>query len=144
MNQDLAASTYRIIASRNLSRTDPDGTSYDVRVEIEEPRPKYLDHDFIWLLRFSISNLNTDEWIEISGIDAIDAILNCLNVVSIHLAAYQSRTGATITWFGDSDVGFPLIYKPPPGWKPTAGTTQPDDDGNLDSEEEDDAMPNLI
>lgn len=51
---------------------------------------------------------------EAFGVDAVQALQLCLQMISIHLAEHR-RTGQ-ITWLGGADLGFPPIpsYADPP------------------------------
>ncbi|MCC7364845.1 MAG: hypothetical protein IT303_10780 [Dehalococcoidia bacterium] len=47
------------------------------------------------------------EWITIHGIDAIDAILNCLDIAATHLRSFRDATSLRVQWFGDDNIGLP-------------------------------------
>jgi hypothetical protein len=52
------------------------------------------------------------EWITIHGVDAIDAILNCLDVAATHLRSFRDATGVRLQWFGDDNFGLPAPFSP--------------------------------
>lgn len=92
-----------VIAEREL---EIDGTAGAV-VRIGRPAPD-LREGGDWRCPFQIVGLGDEAVHEAFGVDAVQALQLCFQMIDIHLAS--ARGAREITWLGSEDLGFfPIV-----------------------------------
>ena len=101
----------RIIARRELVRTNMKGKSAKVRILIEAPQ---LRRNGMATCRFKIDNLTERKgrWLRIHGIDELAALLTAIHIIHVHLYYRTRRRKWKLTWIGAQDLGIPLTAGP--------------------------------
>lgn len=105
-----------VIAERRLDWTGDSG-SEGVVVRIGKP-VRDPDPEGDWLCPIQIAGLGDDMVRAAFGVDAVQALILALQMVHVDLQSGQRRTGRTLQWLEQSDLGFlPLSPRggPAPG-----------------------------
>lgn len=94
-----------VIAERRLDWT-ADAESEGVVVRIGKP-VRDPDPEGDWLCPLQIAGLGDDTVRAAFGVDAVQALILAMQMIHIDLQAGQRRTGRTLQWLEQSDLGFP-------------------------------------
>lgn len=81
--------------------------SIQVTISISAPRASQ-GRTNSWECEFQITGIGSETIHVIRGIDEIHALLMALNTIAIHLREYAKQY--ELTWFGQDDLGFPIIF----------------------------------
>lgn len=97
-----------VIAERELKvRKAKKGDPLRVMVRIGKPEPD-PEPGGDWRCAFQITGLDDDAVVFAHGVDAVQALQLCLQLIGIRLEDLQAR-GTPLRWFGVKDLGFPLL-----------------------------------
>lgn len=97
-----------LIATRELSIKQPDGSRRDVTVKLGKPR-KFPDSDDYYA-PFQIVGIGSEKILRAGGVDAFQAIQGVMTVIGAQLAALEETVGERFTWIrADGELGFPKI-----------------------------------
>ena len=105
-----------VVAERRLDWTG-DAEWEGVVVRIGKP-VRNPDPEGDWVCPIEIIGLGDDTVRAAFGVDAVQALMLALQMIHIDLQAGQRRTGRTLQWLEQSDLGF---LPPPPHGGPTPG-----------------------
>lgn len=92
-----------VVADRRLDWTG-DTESEGVMVRIGKP-VRNPDPEGDWLCPIQIAGLGDDTVRAAFGVDAVQALILALQMIHIDLQAGQRRTGRTLQWLEQSDLG---------------------------------------
>jgi hypothetical protein len=81
----------------------PGATPTDVTIRISAPRKVGED----WSVTLEIEGLPGAHRTEHHGVDSMSAVLSAARIAPVVLASIAGP--GTLTWLGDSDLGFPFV-----------------------------------
>lgn len=94
-----------IVAERCIDVEDASGAAHEARIQIgkpvEDPRP---DGDY--LCPFRVVGLGDGAVRCAYGVDAVQAMMLAFKMIGAVLEHHRNA-GATLSWLGDEDLGFP-------------------------------------
>jgi len=88
-----------VIAERELERSEKDAAPIVVRIGKPTPAPE-VD----WMCSFQIQGVGDEVVRTAYGLDAVQALKLCLEMIRADLGALQRSHG--LTWLGEDDLGF--------------------------------------
>jgi len=101
------------VLTRTFNVLDESGASWELHFQLFIPEQSAVSQDpFQATVEFRlIGNMFPGaEWKTIHGVDAIDAILNCLDVAATHLRSFRDATELRLQWLGDDNIGLPTPF----------------------------------
>lgn len=96
-----------VIAERQLERRDAQGVEHEVKVLIGQPQPDPTPGGD-WYCPFQILGLADDNVKAAFGVDAVQALTLCLQMIGAQLAHYRNIQGQKLTWLDQDSLGFPM------------------------------------
>ena len=100
-----------VIAARTLKLQNDEGASSEVSVLLGKPQPTPDQRDYY--CPYQIKGAGSEKVKCSYGIDAVQALLLTLSILSVQLEVLNKETGGRLSWEGDENGGFGFPEMPP-------------------------------